>query len=251
MVKDGVSQFFYNLGRHWGHKTVPIIRKSTLIWDGVVGSEEEAFRAEVALGAEMAVELRATVEMIEENSATTGLDGICLRLAAHARDKRRTFRCALFRDNIPNAIALPGGLLFFSDSLLELCGRRPDEMAFVAGHEMAHVLLGHTWDRMINEAALHAASMATARLGQLGVWLRQQGITLLRSAHEQDLEFKADELGFRLAVAAGFDPTGAGNLLQRIRERYPDRGALGHYLASHPPVQERATRLEAVLHRSK
>lgn len=246
MVEDGVSGFFYNLGRHFGHKAVPAIRKSKLIWDGVAGSEEEAFRAEVALGAEMANELRATVEIIEDQPTTLGLDDICQRLAARARDKRRTFRCAIFRDNVPNAIALPGALLFFSNSLLELCGRRPDELAFVAGHEMAHVLLGHTWDRMINEAALRAASMATARLGQLGVWLRQQGITLLRTAHERDLEFKADELGFRLGVAAGFSPAGAIDLLERIQRLYPDRTALGHYLASHPAAQDRAARLQAV-----
>jgi predicted Zn-dependent protease len=249
VVQVDVSHFFYNLGRHWGHKAVPVIRKSKLIWDGVAGSEEEAFRAEVALGTEMAAELRATVGIIDDVSATAGLDEICLRLATHARDKRRTFRCALFRDNIPNAIALPGGLLFFSDSLLALCEQHRDDLAFVAGHEMAHVLLGHTWDRMINEAALHAASMATARLGQLGAWLRQQGIALLRSAHERDLEFKADELGFRLAVAAGFDPSGALNLLGRIQEQNPDRNALGHYLASHPPASERSARLRTVLQR--
>lgn len=249
MVEHGVGQFFYQLGRHLGRKAVPAIRKSKLIWDGVAGSEEEAFRAEVALGLEMAAELRATVEMIEDQPTTTELDAICRSLAARARDKRRTFRCALFHDNVPNAIALPGGLMFWSDSLLELCGRRPEELAFLAGHEMAHVLLGHTWDRMINEATLRVASAATARLGQIGGWLRQQGTTLLRSAHECELEFQADELGFRLAVAAGFDPAGAINLLQQIRVRSPDRGDMGHYLASHPAPQERSARLRAVLQR--
>jgi predicted Zn-dependent protease len=91
--------------------------------------------------------------------------------------------------------------------------------------------------------------MATARLGQLGAWLRQQGITLLRSAHDRELEFKADELGFRLAEAAGFNPAGATELLDRILQRFLDQGALGHYLASHPPARERAVRLQAVLKR--
>ncbi len=244
-----MSQFFYNLGRHLGHKAMPVIRRSKLMWDGVAGSEEEAFRAEVALGAELSAELRATVGIIDDPPTTSGLDDICRSLATRARDKRRTFRCALFRDAVPNAMALPGGLLFFSDTLIDLCGRRPEELAFLAGHEMAHVLLGHTWDRMINEAALRAASLATARLGQLGAWVRHQGIALLRSAHEGELEFKADELGFRLAAAAGFRSAGAIELLQRIGERYPDRTALGHYLASHPPAKERAARLQAVLQR--
>ncbi|HEY5914310.1 MAG TPA: M48 family metallopeptidase [Verrucomicrobiae bacterium] len=242
-----MNGFFYNLGRIAGHKAVPAIRKSKLIWDGLTGDEEQAFRAEVALGTEMASELRGAVEIIGDLPTTQALGDICQRLGARARDKRRTFRCVVFRDPSPNAITLPGGFLFFSDALLELCRRSPDQLAFVAGHEMAHVLLGHTWDRMINEAALRVASAATARIGQIGGWLRQQGMALLRRAHDAELELNADELGFRLAVAAGFNPAGAFAFLQRIQRLCADPSALGQYLGSHPAAAERSARLERIL----
>ena len=242
-----MNGFFYNLGRIAGHKAVPAIRKSKLIWDGLTGDEEQAFRAELALGAEMAAELRCAVELIDDWPAVEALDEVCRRLGARARDKRRTFRCAVFRDLSPNAITLPGGFLFFSDALLELCRRSPDQLAFVAGHEMAHVLLGHTWDRMINEAALRVASAATARIGQIGGWLRQQGMALLRRAHDAELELTADELGFRLAAAAGFNPAGAFAFLQRVQLLCAEPNALGQYLGSHPAAAERAARLERIL----
>jgi len=242
-----MSGFFYNLGRHIGRRAVPAIRKSKWIWDSVAGSEEDALRAEVALGTDMATELRATVEILDDRQASQLLADICRRLGARARDKRRTFRCTVFRDPSPNAMALPGGFLFFSDSLLDFCERHPDELAFVVGHEMGHVLLGHAWDRMVTQAALRATSLAATRMGQLGGWLRQQGIALLRSAHARDQELNADELGLRLAVAAAFAPSGGIALLQRLEPlHHQDALTLGQYFSSHPPPSERIPPLQAL-----
>lgn len=242
-----MSGFFYNLGRQLGHKAVPAIRKSKWIWDGLAGTEEEALRAEHALGADMAAELRATLQPVPDAQAALQATEICRRLGACVRDKRRTFSCHVFRDRFPNAMALPGGFIFLSDSLLDICGHGYDELAFVIGHEMAHVIRGHAWDRMLNEAVLRAASAATARVGRLGAWLQQQGLTLLRSAHSRDQEFEADELGVRLAAAARFTPQGAIATLRRIHGFGPDALGLGQYLSSHPPAAERIAHLQPVL----
>ncbi len=242
-----MSSFFFNLGRQLGRKAVPAIRKSKIIWDGLTGTEEEALRAEVRLGTEMAAELRATVEWVTDPQAAALASDICRRLAACVRNNRRTFSCELFHDPCPNAIALPGGFLFLSDSLLELCGRQPDELAFVVGHEMAHVLRGHAWDRMLNEAMLRALAAAASRVGQVGVWLRERGLELLRSAHSREQELDADELGLRLAMAAGFAADGAVLLLQRIGRLRPAPSAFGQYLASHPAPHERIARLQSFL----
>ncbi len=242
-----MSGFFYNLGRHLGHKAVPAIRKSKYIWDGLAGTEEEALRAETALGADMAAELHGTLPLSSDEQARGQVAEICGRLSACVRDKRRTFRSELFADRFANAMALPGGFIFISESLLALCERRPDELAFALGHEMAHVIRGHAWDRMLNEAVLRAASVATARVGQLGAWLQQQGLALLRSAHSREQEFEADELGLRLVLAGGYGSEGAVNLLQRIHTFGPNPVGLGQYLSSHPPASERIAGLRRVL----
>lgn len=225
---------------------MPAIRKSKYIWDGVAGTEAEAFRAEVGLGTDLAAELRATVEIVNDQQTALLLTDVCRRLGACVRNNRRTFQCEVFRDPCPNAMALPGGFLFISDSLVELCGRQPDELAFLVGHEMAHVIHGHAWDRMFSETVLRAAAFATSRVGQLGGWLRQQGLALLRDAFSRDQELEADELGLRLVAAAGFAVTGSVSLLQRIGRLQPDRGVIGHYLASHPAPHERIARLQSL-----
>jgi Zn-dependent protease with chaperone function len=141
-------------------------------------------------------------------------------------------------------MALPGGFVFISHSLVDLCERRPEELAFVIGHEMGHVIRGHAWDRMVNQTMLNAASVVILRAGVLGGWLRNSGMKLLQSAYARDCELEADELGLRLASAARFAPGGAIALLRRIERLAADPASLGQYFASHPPASERIARLE-------
>ncbi len=238
-----MSGFLYNLGRQLGRKAVPAIRKSKWIWDGLAGTDEEALRAEAALGSTLAAELRAFSGPVNDPGLAALLNELCQRLSACVRDKGRTFGCEAMHDNSPNALALPGGFLFVSDSLAELCERQPDELAFVIAHEMAHVIRRHVWERMLNEAALRVASAVTARAGKLGGWFREQGLGLLRSAYSRDSELEADELGLRLMAAAGFAPGGAMVFLQRIQRLGPNPADLGQYFGSHPSASERVARL--------
>ena len=238
-----MSGFFYDLGRRLGRAAVPAIRKSRWIWDGLVGSEEESLRAEQAMGSALAAELRTATEPANDPETAQRVNDLCRRLAAGVIGPRRAFHCELIHADFPNAMALPGGFIFISRSLVDLCEARPDELAFVIGHEMAHIIRGHAWDRMLNQAALRAASVIATRAGPGSVWLRQQGVQLLQSAHARKCELEADELGLRLAASAGFRPPGAIALLQRIDRLGPNPTALGQYIASHPPASDRVARL--------
>lgn len=238
-----MSGFFYNLGRKVGRRAVPTLRKSGWIWKGLTGTEEEARRAERALGEALAVEVRTAAQPANDPDASALIDDLCRRLEQKLRSPHYAFRCELMRSGAPNAMALPGGFLFLSHSLLDLCERRPDELAFVIGHEMGHVVRGHAWDRTFNQTALQAVSVVASGTGPVGAWLRQQGMQLLLSAHSRDGEVEADELGVRLAAAAGFDPAGAISLLRQLERLGPDPSVLGQYFASHPPAAERIARL--------
>jgi len=239
-----VSGLFYNLGRKLGRAAVPAIRKTKWIYDGLAGDEDEALRAETGLGSALAAELRAASQPVNDPDITALVGGLCQRLQGSVRDQRRVFHSEVIRGNSPNAMALPGGFVFISHSLVDLCERCPDELAFVMAHEMAHIIRRHAWDRMVNQTMLRAAAVVTARAGVLGGWLRQSGLGLLQSAHSRSCELEADELGLRLAVAAGFAPNGAIALLRRIERLGNDPGILGQYFASHPPAAERIARLE-------
>jgi predicted Zn-dependent protease len=234
---------FYNLGRQLGRRAVPAIRKSGWIWKSLAGSEDEARRAERALGEALAVEVRAAAELANDPETSALVNDICQRLEQRLRPPHHPFHCGLLRAGEPNAMALPGGFIFLSTSLVDLCERKPDELAFVVGHEMAHVVRGHAWDRMIQQTGLQALSAVASRGGPMGAWLRQQGMQVFVSAHSRDGELEADELGARLAATAGFSAAGGLSLLRRLERFGPDAAALGRYFASHPPARDRIASL--------
>jgi len=234
---------FYNLGRQIGRRAVPAIRKSGWIWKSLAGSAEEARRAERAFGEALTVEVRAAAELANDPEMSVLVNDICQRLEQCLRPPHHRFHCDILRAGEPNAMALPGGFIFLSTSLVDLCERKPDELAFVVGHEMAHVVRGHAWDRMIQQTGLQALSAVASRGGPIGAWLRQQGMQSLLSAHSRDGELEADELGARLAVAAGFSAAGGLSLLRRLERFGADAAALGRYFASHPPASDRIARL--------
>lgn len=241
-----VSGLFYNLGRRLGRATIPAIRKTRWIYDGLAGSEDDALRAEAKLGGELAAELRAATRPAGDPALTPLVEELCGRLAPGA-DPQRVFHCEVLQDESPNAMALPGGFVFITNALVNFCERRPDELAFVIGHEMAHIILRHAWDRMLNDTMQRVATTVGGRAGLLGVWLRKSGLGLLRTAHSRDRELEADARGMELVVDAGFAPAGAIGLLQRQADLDGLPAGSSEYFASHPPAAERIARLETLL----
>lgn len=240
-----MSSFFEDLGRKLGRAAVPTYRKSKWIWDGLTGTEEDALKAEQDLGETLAAELHLATKVLKEPELLNWIREICERLENAVDQPGFRYQCEITGDAHPSTIALPGGFVFVSRSLAEFCEGNADEVAFVLAHETAHVIRRHTWDRMIQQSALRAASFAAGRAGILSGWLRQQGLPMLRSAHSKDFEFEADEEGVAIARAAGYDPGAAIAFLRRIERLGTDPEVLGEYLASHPAPAERIARLKS------
>ena len=242
-----VSGFFYNLGRQIGKNAVPTLRKTKWIWQGLSGEELEVLAAEESLGRTMARELRAISAGSNDAVLASELNAICQRLSMCVRDNRRTFSCEILVGAEPSVTGLPGGYLFLTESMVDWCERQPEELAFLLGHEMGHIVHGHTWDRIINDAALKVVAAVSMRAGQLGSWFRREGAELLRNAHTRDQEFQADAFGARLAAAAGYESNGAVSLLERVGRHLTEGVDPGVYFASHPPLPERIARLRKVI----
>ena len=173
------------------------------------------------------------------------LDEIGGKLAAVVRNRLHRFQMTAVDPDRPTAFALPGGFIFVARSLVHLCGRDRDEVAFVLAHEMAHVIRRHAIDRLLQQKVVSALALASPGRGALASWIRQVGFQGLARAYSRDQEFEADELGLRLMRAAGFDPAGAIRLLQRLGKLEGAPGPLGFdaYLSTHPPVEDRVSRL--------
>jgi beta-barrel assembly-enhancing protease len=219
----------------------PKVRKARWLWTSATGTEADMIRLEHGVGLDLAHEARKQLQADGEPRTRQVLEEIGSRLAARVVNKLRTFHFEAFQCGEPNAFALPGGFIFVSRPLLELCGWDEHEVAFILGHEMGHVLKGHAIDRIMTNSAVAAASRAAPVRGPLGVWLRNVGIRFLETAYSRDNELEADTLGVRMAAAAGYDPQGAVRLLARLARLHqsPDPLTLGEYLSTHPTAESR------------
>ena len=230
---------FYNLGRRLGRATIPAIRKSKWAWQNLAGDEDQTLAAERSFGSALVAELRSSLPPTRNPALNRQVAEICQNVQRGVKDKRRVFHAEVVQLDPPNAMALPGGFIFLSESLVEFCGRQSAELAFILGHEMAHILRGHAWNRMVKQTASKVASAVSLRAGPLGQWVRQSGLGLLQNAHAREEEREADTLGLRLAVAGGYVPGGAITLLRRLEQTGEGDEGLGVYFASHPPPVER------------
>ena len=217
------------------------VQQAKWMWKSLAGSEADAIRAEHGVGREMAAVILEREPRVANPDAQTFLDGIQVRLERSVRNRLHRFKVTAVAEVHPTAFALPGGFIFVSRSLVDLCDRDPDETAFVVAHEMAHVIRRHAINRLLRQTTLSAASLATPARGWLAPWLRSVGLQWLERAYSREHELEADALGVLLARAAGFDPAGATRLLERLRRLDLDanHSGLGTYFSTHPPIDDR------------
>jgi predicted Zn-dependent protease len=217
------------------------------MWQSVTGSEADAVKVEYEVGLDLAREIRQQLGKGQEPQIDQMLNEIGNRLAPCVANKSRRFSFETVKGPEPNAFALPGGFIFVTQSLVELCRYDQDEIACILGHEMAHIIRGHAMNRIVSNSAIAVASRAAPIRGVLSGWLRKVGVQFLESAYSKDLESEADRLGVRLVAAAGYEPGACVQLFLRLAKlkSSPNQFDLGSYFSSHPPFK---VRIENIKH---
>lgn len=225
---------FYNLGKLAG----PKIRKAKWAYLAATAPEAEVIETEFSVGADMARAIRKQFKLCDNSETVKMLTGAGDALVRCEKNNRRRFSFECIQTAQPQAFCLPGGFIFVSDSMIDLCGQDANQIAFVLAHEMAHVIEGHVMERMLShsiiKAVMRAGHLRAATTGSLG----QLGVRFLESAYSQENELRADTLGVRLAAAAGYDPGGAIDLFLRL-DSVHESSTLGHYFSTHPSCRIR------------
>jgi len=240
-----LDDFFFKLGRKAGAG----IRKGRWLWASVAGSEAEALEAEYRAGCDLARAFDRRSAFDDHTRSTELVAAVSRRLSDRLTNKHRRWRVRPMQAEEPGAFALPGGFVYVTRPLLELCRFDADEVACVVGHEMGHVVHGHAMERITSQLLTSAATRA-ARIpgGLLTQWAMGAGVRLFHSAYSQDRELEADEFGARLAAAAGYDPRGAIRALERLQQIEAKGDVpLAEYFSSHPPLAVRIERLRGLI----
>ncbi len=238
-----MAGFFYNLGRVVGQGA----RKANWVFQSATGTEADALRAEHAVGKDLALAFARENDLELDPAVQAFLDTISGRLVACVSNKQQRFCFRSARKEEFNAFALPGGFIFVMRPLLELCEWDEDEIAFVLGHEMGHVVLKHAINRLMASSAICAGLARVPVGGLLGLGLMHTAVELLNQGHSREQELEADQLAMQLVHYAGFRADGGTKLLRRLGGLPTERWLGSSYFSSHPPVAARIEHVEKVL----
>jgi predicted Zn-dependent protease len=150
-----------------------------------------------------------------------------------------------FEDKSVNAFALPGGKIGVHTGLLKVA-QTQDQLAAVIGHEVAHVIAGHSSERvsegMATELGLTVVQAST------GVNTEMLGVAtnvFFLLPHSRTHEAEADLLGMDYMAKAGFDPRASITLWQNMRQSGGQKPP--EMLSTHPSDETRIRGLEARL----
>lgn len=225
------------MGGWLGGQSRKPFRQAKWMWSWFAGTEDESIRAERDYGQECA---RAFAKQFSGSISRTDQElaaNVGAKLADAVKDPRREFRFTVAASTLANAFALPGGFVFITGSLLDLCEHDRNEIAFFLGHEIGHILRGHARDHLTANAFLNAVMSRLPAAGQI---LRQ----VVSKGYSKTLELEADQEAVRLSAAAGFDARASIHALKRLAQVSPAASGIGEYLSSHPPISERVWELE-------
>ena len=146
-----------------------------------------------------------------------------------------------------NAFCMPGGKIAFYTGILDQLQLTEDETAMIMGHEMAHALREHARERLAKTQGTNLALRLGSQLlglGDLGNVAASLGGQLLSLQFSRSDESEADLVGLELAARAGYDPSAAVSLWQKMGNATGSKQGGLAFLSTHPSGPARIRELE-------
>ena len=139
----------------------------------------------------------------------------------------------------PNALALPGGVIYVTDELVELA---PDDDAVIGvlAHELGHIEQRHLMRRLFASAAVAAA--AAVLFGDVSTVVAALPAILIDLDYSRAMEGEADLYAVDVLRANNIATGSLATLFERMQKAHDKRGPKGDwptYLSTHPPTPER------------
>ena len=152
------------------------------------------------------------------------------------------------------ALADPAGYIVLTRGILKLIEADENVAAFIIGHEFAHLVLRHSMQQAIQDqrAVETGAAVGTqyeresGRVG-VGVLVERQVAAALSAKFSRNQESEADQTGYQMILAAGFDPNGAVKATKLMIAYSQEGNRPSGYFSSHPGWGARLAVLERVV----
>jgi predicted Zn-dependent protease len=215
-----------------------------------VGDEQEK-----ALGQEAAAQIDSAVPMIADDAANSYVTNLGTALATASDDRNRDWRFRIVDAEVLNAFALPGGFVYVNRGLIERA-TSSSELAGVLGHEIGHVLLRHSAERIEKQQKTNVGVSVVCGLTNIcsseaaRVAIDVGGAALFARFSRRD-ELEADSAAVGIVSRAGYDPQGIATMFAKLletRDQRPDM--VEGWFASHPMEEDRIAAVVRVIRSS-
>ena len=230
-----LEEIFKKLGRQAGR----FYNKGRWYWNSSFGDEKDAVKAEYQLGKNLALDLISTISIDLNPDLNELVLGVGKNLEYPLKNKSRKFHFYIHYTEDLNAYALPGGFIFITYGLLNRIKGDEDELAFVLGHEMMHIVLGHPIERVFAGYGTKVLNIVLSKYSKMGALSKQILNKFMTSNYSRENEFEADAGGVALMGAAGYNRKKSIKLLSRLESQTQSKVNIFSYFASHPPIQSR------------
>jgi predicted Zn-dependent protease len=177
--------------------------------------------------------VRAVASRVIPKTTMFGADAPALKWEVNVVDR-----------NELDAYCLPGGQIVFNSGIIRGLVLSDNEIAVVMGHMMAHVLRAHLRGELLHALAGEVGADDTPRgSGVAGTSYRQ----LLPRRFSITDEADADRMGLELVARAGFDPSAAVTLWNKLIYADQEEQQAPEFLAAHPAGANRIEQIQALL----
>ena len=142
----------------------------------------------------------------------------------------------------PNAFALPNRSIIISDQLIKL-SESPEQIEAVLLHEIGHLALLHTEQKLVSTAIISLGVFVVIGPGDF----TSIPLALLLSSYSRDAETEADTYAAEKLLKKHRSAASLKQILRKISEsKNESRMGLFQYLSSHPETEARARRIDSL-----
>lgn len=194
---------------------------------------------EDAMGEAFSNQAADQLDLILDETVVNYVNDIGQRLARMTGRDEFEYEFFVVNNRELNAFALPGGKIFIYAGTI-LNSNSEAELAGVIAHELAHTVLSHGFELMLD------STLAGNTLQLLPYGGIISDLVLLR--YSRDMERQADTFGTRLLATAGYAADGLHTMMETMERENPEMFL--EWLSTHPDTDERLRNMAEQIQRN-
>jgi predicted Zn-dependent protease len=207
----------------------------TIDWVGMFDIEKHTRDTEEKLGDLFWEHLGDEGDQITDTLTIAAMDTLVSRICSANAIPREHIKLHVFRADVVNAFAMPGGHLVVNSALIEDC-KNPEQLCGVLAHEIAHIELRHVMKKLVREVGMSVLVNMTTGGGDGGQVGEVVG-ALSSKAFDRDMEREADMKGLDYLMNAHIDPHPFADFLYLTGDGESEEAF--EWLSTHPSSKER------------